>query len=223
MESRVKVRRRAYHSPARADQAASTRRRILEASRALFETDGYVATTINAIAERATVSPETVYASFGSKRALLGVLIDVTLAGDDATVPILDRPWVRRLRAQTDPPRQLRILARNGRQILERITPLYTVLQGAAAADPAVGEALERYAQQRFAGQRALLGMLTANRSLRPGLTRSKAADILFGIGSPELYGLLVLGQGWSPSRFETWYADALDRLLFQADRFERV
>lgn len=215
MSSRVKPPRRAYHSPARREQAATTRRRILAAALELFEADGYVATTIGAIGERAAVSQETVYASFGTKRALLGVLIGVTLAGDDADVPILERAWVRRLRDETDPARQLRLLARNGRRILERITPLYVVLQGAAAAEPDVAEALDRYAEQRFAGQRALLDVLIANRRLRPGLSRAKAAEILFGVGSPELYSLLVLGRGWSPARFEAWYADALNRLLF--------
>ncbi|CAN5776413.1 MAG: helix-turn-helix transcriptional regulator [Acidimicrobiia bacterium] len=211
--------RRAYHSAVRRQQAAQTRDAVLAAARALFESSGYVSTTIEAIAERAAVSPETVYAVFGSKRSLLEALIDVTIAGDSADVPILDREWVGQLRAEDDPGRQLRLLARNGRRILERITPLYLVLQGAAAADTAAAQALSRYAQQRFIGQRALLGILLERQRLRRGLSKAKSAEILFGIGSPEMYGLLVLGRGWSPAQFETWYADALERLLFTQPR----
>jgi AcrR family transcriptional regulator len=40
---------------------------VLDAARRLFLERGYVATTIDAIAERAAVSPETVYSAFGNK------------------------------------------------------------------------------------------------------------------------------------------------------------
>jgi hypothetical protein len=41
------------------------------------------------------------------------------------------------------------------------------------------------------------------------------AADILYALGSPETYRLLTADRGWSPHRFERWYADAMARLLF--------
>ena len=50
---------------------------------------------------------------------------------------------------------------------------------------------------------------------LRRGLSPSAAADGLFAIGSPETYRLLTADRGWSPERFERWYADTLARLLF--------
>ena len=39
--------------------------------------------------------------------------------------------------------------------------------------------------------------------------------DEVFAIGSPETYRLLVIDRGWSPDRFERWYADTLERLLW--------
>ncbi len=66
--------RRRYVSPRRQEQALGTRRAVLDAARELFIERGYVATTVGAIADRATVSPETVYATFKHK-------------GYDATVP----------------------------------------------------------------------------------------------------------------------------------------
>ena len=208
------VHRRAYDSPRRRGQALATQRAILEAARALFVDAGYVATTIDAIAARAEVSPETIYATFGNKRSLLSKVIDVSIAGDDAPVPILERGWVREMRGEPDPRRRLRILARNGRSILERTTPIYEVLRGAASADPQIASLWERNKAQRFAGQRELLRVLTQGGALREGLTVKAAADILFAIGSPETYRLLVLDRGWSADRFERWYADALERLL---------
>jgi AcrR family transcriptional regulator len=109
---------------------------VLDAARELFAEHGYVATTIGAIAARAGVSPETVYAAFGNKRSLLSGLPDVAIAGDDAPVPILERSWVKELRAEEDPGRRLRLLARNGRLILERTAPVYEVLRGAAPPTP---------------------------------------------------------------------------------------
>jgi hypothetical protein len=88
------------------------------------------------------------------------------------------------------------------------------VLQGAAAADPEIGALWKRYKARRFEGQRVLLGILLQDRNLRAELSGSAAADILFTIGSPETYGMLVRDRGWSGDQFERWYADSLARLL---------
>ncbi|MDA8039989.1 MAG: helix-turn-helix domain containing protein [Actinomycetota bacterium] len=68
-----------------------TNRKIGEAARALFESVGYDATTVGAIAERAGVGPATIYEHYGTKAALaaavfadkLGALD--SLAAEDAT------------------------------------------------------------------------------------------------------------------------------------------
>src|SRR4030067_1911150 len=127
---------RTYDSPRRREHARATRRGLLDAARALFIERGYVATTIAAIASRAGVSAETVYATFKNKRSLLSEVIDVSMAGDDTPVPILERAWVQDLRDEPAPRRRLQILARNGRLILARIAPVYEVLGGAGAAGP---------------------------------------------------------------------------------------
>ena len=206
--------RRTYDSPRRREQARTTRRALLDAARELFIEGGYVATTIDAIAARAQVSPETVYATFRNKRSLLSEVIDVSIAGDDAPVPILERAWVREMRDELDPRRRLQILARNGRLILERTAPIYEVLRGAAAADPEIASLWELHKAHRFTGQSELLRILAARGSLREGLTVRMAADVLFAIGSPETYRLLVVDRGWSGDRFERWYAATLAQLL---------
>lgn len=68
--------KRPYHSHVRQRQAEETRRRILVAARELFGSRGYAATTLEAIAELAEVSPKTVTAVFGSKLALLAEVIN---------------------------------------------------------------------------------------------------------------------------------------------------
>src|SRR6516225_3855415 len=68
--------RRSYHSAIRQRQAEETRRRIAEAARRLLLTKGYAGTTIEAVARKAGVAPQTVYAVFHSKRGILTDLMD---------------------------------------------------------------------------------------------------------------------------------------------------
>jgi AcrR family transcriptional regulator len=187
---------------------------MLGAARRLFESAGYAATSVEAIATEAKVSPETVYAAFGSKRGLLSELVDVTIAGDDAPVPILERAWVEEMRAEPDPRRRLVMLAHHGRLMLERWGDLAAVLSSAAASDPKIAVLWERNKEQRLTGQRALLRIAIEGAALRPGLSRDAAGDVLFAVGSPEVYRLLVNDRAWSPLRFERWYAGTLERLL---------
>jgi AcrR family transcriptional regulator len=206
--------RRPYDSSRRREQALVTRRGILEAANRLFVDGGYFATTIEAIAVRAEVSPETIYAMFKNKRSILSELMDVSMAGDDAPVPILDRPWVQQMSEEPDQRRRLQILARNGRLILERTAQTYEVLRGAAASDQQMRSLVELNKAQRFAGQGKLLRIVIGHDGLREGLTMTAAVDILFAIGSPETYRSLVIDRQWSGARFERWYADTLARLL---------
>src|SRR4051812_20936424 len=76
----VKSRRR-YASAVRAEQAAATRHAVLQAARELFTERGYARTSIAAIAERAGVAVDTVYAAAGRKPALLRELVETSLSG----------------------------------------------------------------------------------------------------------------------------------------------
>jgi AcrR family transcriptional regulator len=207
--------RRAYNSPRRQEQARATRAAILEAARELFIERGFVATTMQAIAARARISPATLYTAFTNKRSLLPALVDQSIAGDDAPVPMLDRPWVHELRAEPALQRRIAILARNGRLILERRAPVDEVIQAAAASDPDIATLWRAGKAQRLAGQSELLRIVAAGAGFRDGLGEGDAVDTLYALGSPETYRLLTVDRGWSPARFERWYADSVARLLF--------
>jgi len=207
--------RRRYDSPRRRAQARATRQAVLEAARELFIERGYVATTIDAIAARASVAPETVYGTFGSKRRLLSELVDIAIAGAEQP-PILDQAWVTELRDEPDARRRVAILARNGRAILERRAAIDAVVSGAAAADPDIAKLAAHGRRERYLGQRRLLQIVVGGASLRAGLNPGTAADVLYAIGSPETYRLLVVDRGWSSARFERWYGETLARLLLE-------
>ena len=87
MAEPVKPTRR-YDSPRRREQAAATRREILEAAQRLFERQGYAATTMAAIAAEAGVALKTVYVAFETKSGVLRALWHLLLRGDEEDVPV---------------------------------------------------------------------------------------------------------------------------------------
>src|SRR5690242_4957614 len=105
--------KRHYESTHRQEQARHTRAVILDAAAALFVSPGYAATPLTAVAAQAGVAVQTVYKIFGSKKALLSALVDVTVAGDDEPVPLPARDFVADIRAQADPRAKLVRYARH--------------------------------------------------------------------------------------------------------------
>lgn len=76
---------RGYTLKRRADTAAATRVRILDATLDLYREVGIAATTITAVAERADVARGTVLNHFGSADGLLGATVDRIL--DELDLP----------------------------------------------------------------------------------------------------------------------------------------
>src|SRR5205823_5687436 len=105
MAEYVKPSRR-YHSPRRQQQAAETRRAILEAAQRLFERRGYSVTTMEAVAAEAGVALKTVYVAFSTKSGLLRGLWDLLLKGDQDVAPVAERAGYREIIDEPDPERQ---------------------------------------------------------------------------------------------------------------------
>ena len=190
MSEAVKPRR--YESALRRDQAAATRTRIVQAAAELLAAQGYPQTSIEQIAARAGVARPTVYTAFTGKAALLKAAVDLLLAGDDAPVPVRDRPWFQELLHQRDPRRLLELEARNDRMINERVAPLHEALRNAAATDHDIAKLHTTIKQQRLAGAHAVAEALAALGPLRDGLDIDAAADVLWLLKDPALYTALV-------------------------------
>ena len=97
------------------EQAAATRREILEAAERLFGRKGYAATTMAAIAAEAGVALKTVYVAFENKSGVLRGLWNLRLRGDEELIPVAEQAWYREMLAEPDPERRLRLNARNSR------------------------------------------------------------------------------------------------------------
>jgi AcrR family transcriptional regulator len=216
MAGRVK-RKRSYHSPRRREQAAATRRAILDAAQSRFERDGYAATTMEALATEAGVALKTVYVAFETKSGLLRALWDLLLKGDEDGAAVAERPWYLEVMQEPDPERKLRLNARNSRVVKTRIAGVLAVIRDAAPIDRDIA-ALWRLIQADFyKNQRAIVESLHDKKGLRPDLDVTRATDILWTLNHPDLWLLLVGERGWTPEQFEQWFADTACAQLLRA------
>lgn len=196
------------------DERVRRRQRILEAARELFVRQGYDATSLQQVADRAGVTLQAVHLAFSGKRALLKGLIDLALTGDQEPVTTADRPWFRAALAAPTAEAQLRAHVRGTRQILERVAPLARMLHAAMATDPAVASMVRPDHDPRYALQLSAAESLATKPDARPGVSAGQAADVLYGLLSTELYLLFVRRRGWSAAQWEQWVFETLRHQL---------
>jgi AcrR family transcriptional regulator len=206
--------RREYDNSGREEQAALTRRRILDAARRVVVRNGYVATTMVAIAREAGVSRETVYKAFRSKPELVKRVYDVALVGDEDPKPLRDRSAYRAMVEDPTAEGKLRRYAAIVREIYQRLGPLLGVLLIAArSGEPELLGFLEQTDRESMRGARHIAELVAG--ALRTDLAQQRAADVIWALRAPEMHFLLTTVRGWSAQEYERWLAAALvDALL---------
>jgi len=210
--------KRRYDSSGRRAAAARRRKRIIDAATQLFLTTGYPATTMAAIADAAGVTAETVYALVGTKPELFRLLTETAISGTDEPVPILQRDYIAALRAEPSGRRKLEIYAAALTRIQERMSPLYLMIQQAAAVEPALAEVWQQLLDRRSRNMPLLIEHLQSAGILRNGLTVQDAADTVWAVNSTEVYQLMTQTRGWSSAQYQRWLAEILIRLLLPGD-----
>ena len=202
--------KRDYRSELRAAQALETRRSIVAAASKLFVEDGYVATTIDAVAVAAGVSRKTVFTAVGGKLDLLKVALDWAVAGDDRPVAVADRGEMRQIMAEDDAVVLLRGCARVIVAITGRAAGLAQALEVAGGMDPAACDLVEQARRHRLDDARMVVGRLRALGALTSDLTYDEAVDLVWLATDPVLFDRLVRVRGWSRGRFEKWLSQYL-------------
>jgi AcrR family transcriptional regulator len=210
---------RRYDASRRAAQAAATRGSVLVAARELFLDQGYRATTVSQIAERAGVAVDTVYASVGRKPQLLRELVETALSGTDQVVPAEQRDYVQQIRAASDARAKIVRYAQAVAQIHPRLAPVFLALRDAAVTEPDCAVLWTSIAERRAANMRLFAVELRGTGELRADLSDDEVADIVWSMNAVEYWVLLVGQRGWSPERFGEWLADAWTRLLLKPGR----
>ena len=204
--------KRRYDATRRRAAAARTRAAILDAARELFTERGYTATAMTAIAERAGVALDTVYAAAGRKPDLARLLIETAISGTDHAVPAEQRDYVKAIQAAPDAGTKIAIYAEAVTAIAPRLALVHSIIAQAASAEPELAALWAEIAERRAANMRRFVADLATVSPLR--LDPGQAADIIWATNAAEMYQLLVGQRGWTPQRYQLFLTDTWRRLL---------
>lgn len=208
--------KRPYDATKRRERAEAERRttttKVTLAAQRLFLDRGYVGTTVADVAKAAGVSLQSVYNTARSKADLLHLAVDLAVAGDDTDVMLVDRSPFTAVAAESDPVRQVVMIASLIASTVERIAPLWVAYREAAAVDATAAAYLAAAHLRRRDTFRTLIGMLPEQRLRRPVET---STDCLWASGSVDLFLLFRDVQQWDIHRYEEWLRETLhDQLL---------
>ena len=204
---------RSYESPLRRQQAAATRSAVVEAAAELFERDGYARTTLAGVADSAGVSLATVYAAFSNKRGLLRAVFSWAAAGGADPRPVVDDAWLEELATEPDGRQRLAMMAARTRGMLDRSAALNEMVHIAASTDPELADLEAEMDAQRRSDIAAMVVALADTGALR--LPTRDAVDLLWALGTSDLYLRLRRTGRWSATRADAQIEDLLARILF--------
>lgn len=196
--------KRRYASQARADSAEETRKRILDAARALFGRRGIDRVTVADIGAKADVAGSTVYSIFKSKTGIIRALMERALFGDRF------RSAQELLAGVADPVKLVELTPRVARAIYESESTALGLMRGASAFSPALRKAEQAFEDLRYSMQEARVRLLFDEGKARPGLGLDEARRILWMYTGRDIYRMLVQEGGWSPDEYEAWLARTL-------------
>jgi AcrR family transcriptional regulator len=208
MTARVKPQRRDESESGlsyRQQQALATRRRIAAAARLVFADQGYAAASIESIASGAGVATRTVYAAFGTKKNILGAVCALWL--EEAQVAAT---FIRGME-EIDARKRLAVISEANRRQWEKGTDVIRILQSAATDDASVDRMLHGWMDDRSGGVHEVLA--GAAHAFRPGMDIEIAMVVVRGLSVPELY-IELIGEGWSPDRYQAWLTETLEYQL---------
>jgi AcrR family transcriptional regulator len=200
----------------RAGKVAVTEERLVEAAARLFLRDGYVRTTLSAVAAEAGVADRTVYLRFGTKAALFRRVMDVAVVGDTAPVDLAHRKWVQD--AMTAPTLEERIdaWARGSAQLLTRLGPMLPVAEEASAMEPEIARARQDGREDTRAHIRRFWASAESDGLLPDGTDVRWLTDTTVLLVSADAF-LQAIRLNWSPRSYERWMRRTVTRLVAAA------
>lgn len=191
----------------------------------LFCENGYLGTTMTAVAAEANVAVQTLYYTFHTKAELLGEAVGAAVVGFDEWRQPPQEPiaideltrvltWWDEFESAPSAAAAVQIFVHHGLNVLERVAPLVTALHGTAGDPDAVG-VVQVGEERRVGAYRAVVQTLAGKEGgLRRGLTIAEATDVLLVLFSAELYQALSSGRGWPRARCERFLSEVLARQL---------
>jgi AcrR family transcriptional regulator len=181
---------RAYEQKARAESAAETRKRILDAVIERLRKDPAKRISVDAIAADAGVARSTVYLVFGSRAGLFDAVAEEVYerAGYLQVLEAIRVP---------DPMDTLRGGIAEGVHMFARYRDVFRALFSMEELEPAAtAGAIRRVEEQRAEGMMWLARRLSRAKQLKPGIKIKEAAHMLWIATSFEGFDLLYTSRG---------------------------
>jgi AcrR family transcriptional regulator len=203
---------RAYRSELRNAMARETRRRIRTAGWQLFTELGYVATTIEAIADRAGVSRRTVFNAIESKAGLLMEIFLAQVRGDDEPDPKQLRQRITAVQDIDDPREMIAFVAEAAADVATRTGEVWRVAQEAARLDPEVAAILQANEEDRYRSS-VLIDILAERGMLRTDLPRELLRRGMWLLSGPTT-AFTAINAGLTPDLYRIWLTECLTGLL---------
>jgi len=180
-----------------------TEQAVVPAARELFERQGYAATTMAQIAERAGYAERTLFLRFGSKAELLKRVVDDTFLGSENRAELDARRT--RMRTAATLEGRLRAFAEGAADALVRTGPLFAVAREAEITEPLIADAFAAARHDaRSQGRRFWKG-LADDGLLHPEVDLDWVVDTLGLLASPDTYLLIQATLGWSRDQLAAW------------------
>jgi AcrR family transcriptional regulator len=180
---------RSYVQRARAEAAAATQRRMIEAARAVLTRGEVARLELAEVAVRAGIARSTVYLSFGTRSAFMSKILDDSLS----------RAGFGRLREYLVLPDAVEAMEKSLAQTALMYSAEHAVLRRMlllAQLDPDVARQYQVRQQRRAAAMRDLAQRLRSQRRLRAQVSIETAAAVLWVLTSFETFDQLFSGWG---------------------------
>lgn len=202
---------RSYQSPKRQADAAATRANIVDAAARLFVKDGYVATSIKAIAAEAGVSIPTVHLN-GPKHALLIAAFERTFAGDEGRHSLAERPELVAIMGEPDTDTAIERYVDFLIEANQRSAAVVRAMLAAADSDPDVRAAYLDLEMRRHRDMTIAAGWFLQRGRIRVDQV-AIAADVLGLITGPDPWTHFTVVRGWDVAAYRSWLTGQLVRL----------
>jgi AcrR family transcriptional regulator len=203
--------RRAPASGQRGDPA--TRRRICDAALRLIDRRQGADVTLAEVARAARVSRQALYLHFADRADLLVAL--VRYADEQRGMAAA----IRRVEGAPSGIAALQELARMQASMNPAIWPIARLIDAVRRRDNAAERSWKDRLARRLEGCRGIVDRLAGEGSLRRGVNRRVAADLLWTLTSLRTWEDLVLIRGWTAAEYADRLTDLLMRTLIHRGR----
>ncbi|MDV7098833.1 helix-turn-helix domain-containing protein [Gordonia amicalis] len=191
-------------------RARENRALVIDTATAMFCQEGWVPTTMAAVATRAGLTRPTVYRQFANKLDLLDACIVSALRRDEG-VPVRETAGYKAM-GHGDRATRIGAAASWLSAAHLRSAAIQHVLDQAAVTDDAAAALRDRREQTRWAEVRWALTLILG---AQPA---DEHVDSMWMLASRTVWLRLTGDRGWSPDRWERWFVAQTTAALGQVD-----